>query len=141
MAQEGQSRPQRRRAQRSQVPTEMTARYVKSNLDRVIHVDGVYGGPTTAGTLWMAFFSEHQVIPESAEFTVDQDTKLINPKPAAPRSRQEWIREIEAELIVSLDMARSLRAWLDDKIKIMETVGDDRIYRLNEQGSSAGDTS
>ena len=80
----------------------------------------------------MAFFSEHSALPESAQFEVDQNTHQARASRAPTRGDPEWVREIETEIIMSLSFARSLRGWLDDKIKTMESVDSSEAFQIVE---------
>lgn len=98
------------------LPTEITFHYIKSNLCRVIHVDGLWGGITNHGNIFMALFSEHQGVPEKATYQVTSSGSLGEEKQGEPN---RILREIESEVVLSLGTAIAMRNWLDDKIKAL----------------------
>ena len=44
--------------------TSIDFHYIKANSFRVVHADGVYGGPTPRGYIVMNFYSERAPIPQ-----------------------------------------------------------------------------
>ena len=98
----------------------ITFHYIKSNQFRVIHVDGVHGGPSPRGQLQMAFFNERLPIPQQVTHTVDEAREL-GPEVLDERIGKEGIvREVEVELLLNLDVAKSIHKWLGDKIGQVE---------------------
>ena len=100
------------------IPDSLTFDYMKSNLFRVIRVDGAHGGITPKGAIQMALFSERQAIPKQETYNVESTGKLggITRKEA----RDAVIREVEIEALMELDVAKALRSWLDDRITFIE---------------------
>lgn len=102
------------------VPKELDIHYIKSSCYRTFHVDGIFGGVTPGGKIHAATFVERQVLPETVRQKVGFDGKL-----GAEISRvtkQGITREIEAGLVMDVDMARIFRDWLDRKIEEFEKV-------------------
>ena len=92
--------------------------YIKSNGFRVIHADGVWGGPTPRGYLTMAFYSERHPIPLKLTHEIKPEGTLGDP---IDRDTKEGIvREVEVEVMLDLDMAKSLLPWLEEKIEALE---------------------
>jgi hypothetical protein len=103
------------------VPTEITVDYIKSNLFRVIHADGAWGGLTARGTIHMALFSERPTIPQTQVLQVTNEGKLGPPIPEQTKKRPaELVREVEVEVIMSYETAQALHAWLEDKFNVFE---------------------
>ncbi|MBI2872852.1 MAG: hypothetical protein HYY00_06665 [Chloroflexi bacterium] len=119
MTQQKPNREQRRHPSRAaeQLPSQIQVSYINRTVSPVLHADGVFGGLTPHGLLYMAFFSEHAKIPDSAQLAVDKVARKIRP---VPQPDTEWVREVGTEIIMGLDLARSFRKWLDDKIKLIE---------------------
>lgn len=115
MAEQRTSRQQRRHPSRA---NRMELRYVKSTIGPVLHADGVYGGLTPHGLVYLAFFSEHAKIPDSA--TLEQDSEGRAREVQEGNRPTEWVRDVGVEVTISLDVARSLRKWLDHKISESE---------------------
>jgi len=87
--------------------------YIKSNQFRVIHVDGVHGGVSPKGLIQMAFFSERAPIPKRETYSLQQG-KLgtrINIE-----AREAFIREVEVETLIDLQIAKVIVRWLGEKI-------------------------
>ena len=92
--------------------------YVKSNLFRVVHVDGVHGGPTPKGNaIQLAYFSERRPIPQSETYEL-RERKLA--KRVNVCQRNAVIREVEVEAVIGLDVAKSIYQWLGTHIEICE---------------------
>lgn len=104
------------------VPQAITFHHIKSNFFRVIHADGVWGGVTPHLQIQMAFFSERLPIPEIVKHTITPDGQLGKEVVADRVTREGVVREIEASVVVSLEVAKVLRAWLDEKIQLAESV-------------------
>ena len=99
-------------------PESIEFHYIKSNSFRVVHADGVWGGLTPRGYISMSFFSERNPIPRRITYDVTPEDMLG--QETGRDSRSGFIREVEVEVMVDLDMAKSLIRWLEDKIGILE---------------------
>jgi hypothetical protein len=90
--------------------------YQKSNLFRVVHADGVYGGATPRGDVHMAIFSERSALPTASHFDVVGGI----PQPEiVTEARTGVVRELEADVVMSLPVAIAAYAWLGDKIQYL----------------------
>ena len=102
--------------------------YIKSNAFRVIHADGVFGGPSPGSTrqLNVSFFSERAAIPTMVEHSLTDlgDGIMQMGNVVATEGKQGVVREVEAGVVMSLAMAKKLHAWLDEKIRAMEAQPD-----------------
>ena len=114
---------------------EIIAHYVKSNYCRVIHADGAWGGLTPYTNIYMALFSEHAPIPRSIKYHVEPTGTLSERgKDAEPG----FTREIEVEVILSLEVAKALRDWLDERLKqATELQVKAEVDRKQERGQDA----
>ena len=105
--------------------------YIKSNLFRIVHADGIFGGLTHRGLVWAAFWSERGAIPTQVVHEVKEDGRL-GPELMDKRTvRQATIREAEVGIMMNVAVARSLRDWLDEKIKTF----DERAKRVDVKGN------
>jgi len=95
--------------------------YIKSNFFRTARADGVWGGPNGHLDLVIAFYSERPPIPQH---TVQEISKAgLGDEILGKRiSRDSIVREIEFLVSMNLNVAISLRAWLDDQIKQMQAI-------------------
>ena len=102
------------------VPDEINFDYIKSNQFRVIRVDGAHGGiGPKLNSIQMALFSERQAIPRKETYKIVEGQLGDLTK---KEGRQAIIREVEVEAIIDIDAAKSLRDWLDRKIKLIEEI-------------------
>ena len=102
-------------------PHSIAFHYIKSNNFRVVHADGVWGGPTPRGYMSMNFYSERTPIPRRVTLSLTPEGDLGKLGDEVDRdSREGFVREVEVEVILDLELARSLAQWLDDKIKALQ---------------------
>lgn len=88
--------------------------YIKSSLFRAIHVDGAIGGITPTGNIHCAIYSERAAIPQATEHLVGEDGALLPPD--VIDGKAGFVREMDADLILSRKAAEELRDWLSQKI-------------------------
>lgn len=93
--------------------------FIKSNMFRVVYVDGVFGGLSPSGMITAAMFNERFPIPKHVEHEV---TPSGLGKELQREERNSVVREVEVELVLSIDGARVLRRWLDEKIGHLEAL-------------------
>ena len=113
-------------------PTTVCFHYLKSNAYRVIHADGVVGGPTPSGFLHMSLFSERLPIPTVIDYAltdVGGGRKTLGDE-VARDGKQGVVREVDVGIVMSIDMAKELHAWLDSNIKRLEA----SLQRNNDGG-------
>lgn len=90
--------------------------YTKSNFYRVIHVDGLYGGPApTLGNIVMTVFSSRVPFPDQSANDAS-GKEIVQRRVAKPGIEQE----VEASLVLNLQTAKSMHLWLDSVIKNTE---------------------
>ncbi len=109
------------RTKQPTLPKQVSASYIKSAQCRLVHADGAFGGPTPNGLLYIALFSEHAPLPPTTVYSVDAAAKALRQLKPIPHENQ-WVREVEGEVIMSLDAARSFRDWLNERITMLEQV-------------------
>jgi len=96
--------------------------YIKSCQFRVVRIDGIHGGINPQGNaIQMACFSERNPIPKREVYEI-VDGRLKSNDKIEVEIRQAVVREVEFEALLNLDVAQSLRAWLDDKIQQLESI-------------------
>lgn len=108
-------------AERTEKPRTVDFEYIKSGDYRVIYADGVHGGPTPRGMVQLSFYAERTPIPRKIVHQI-LDNQLGPELRDRRESRSGIIRQVAATVVMSLDTARSLREWLDEKIEILESV-------------------
>lgn len=96
----------------------LSLHFIRSNYFRVVHADGAWGGITPHGDIQMGFYSERGPIPRKIVYKIDEQGRLG--EELEREIRDGPVRELEVGVVVSLSTARSLRTWLDDKIRVLE---------------------
>ncbi len=101
---------------------QVKSEFIKANYFRVIHADGAWGGLTPSLHIQMALYSERTAIPHHMTQEVGDESKLITVKTEA---KDEIIREVEVDVIMTVPVARALRDWLDEKIGQAEKIREE----------------
>ena len=105
-------------------PESVEFHYVKSNGFRVVHADGVWGGPTPRGYITMSFYSERAPIPRKISLELKppepNSSNRILGQEIVRDSKDGLVREVEVEVMVDLEMAKSLLKWLRGKVRVLE---------------------
>ena len=103
-----------------QLPDRIKFDYIKSNLFRVVHAEGVIGGITPRPAIHMAFYNERNAIPRQTVFPVNEDGTL-GPEITEERVvRDAIVREVEVDVVMDLNTAASFLKWLQEKLEIAE---------------------
>jgi hypothetical protein len=99
--------------------------YTKSNYFRVIHVDGMYGGPAPAlGSMTMTVFSGRTPLPEKA--TNDASGNEIVKERVAKYGIEN---ELECTLVMNLETAKIMLKWLEGAINRTEAIQQGRPWK------------
>lgn len=112
---------------------ELRAIFRHSHQSRVIHADGAWGGVTPSRLIHMALYSEHNALPSEIVYDVIAPG-IGQQRPVAPTGN--LTREIEVEVIFSVDVAKRLVGWLNEKIETIETT---QVPTLDEGDLSMDD--
>jgi hypothetical protein len=90
--------------------------FIKSNFFRVLHVDGIYGGLPPGGGhfIEMAVWNERWPIPKQVVYELNPDRSVG--KEIEKHSRDAIVREVEAQLIIDIEVAKKVRDWLTTRI-------------------------
>lgn len=100
----------------SQDESEITYHFIKSNYFRVIHCDGVIGGPSPGAELIeVAVFNERIPIPLQTVHRFEDGR--INPIPASQVGRKGVVREVECNIIMSIEAAELVAKWLNEAVQ------------------------
>lgn len=91
--------------------------YIKSQYFRVIHADGAIGSVTPAGLIHFALYNERFAIPRQVTHLLEPDGTLGERLHEETEARDAVVREMDVDIVVSVEVAESLRNWLEDKIK------------------------
>jgi hypothetical protein len=93
-------------------------KYQKSNYFRVIHADGFWGGVTPQLNIHMVAYSEGIPIPDVAIHEVIPGQGLGDEIQSG--ARKGLIREMEADVVFDVAVAKALIEWLQDKVGTIE---------------------
>jgi hypothetical protein len=109
----------------SELPNPAIARTIpihqeKAALFRVIHADGVWCSVNALSQIHLAFFSERQPIPKKIYFGVDQMGKVVGEMPEKREGREGWFREIEVNVVLTIDSAKAVIGALQSQLAIAE---------------------
>jgi hypothetical protein len=94
--------------------------FIKSPAFRVIHADGMFGGPTPRGNLFISFYSERFPIPTSTVHEVKASGELGEEIRSERTGRTGVLREVEVGVECDLEVAKAFSTWLQQKIGEIE---------------------
>lgn len=101
---------------------ELEFHFEKASFFRVIHVDGAFGGVSPGNRLiHMSVYSERQPIPKKIVQKINHGV-LGEEIPEKRIARSGIFRELEADLVMSLETATAIRVWLDQKINELQQI-------------------
>lgn len=119
-------------AEKADVPPFVTFQWGKSAHFRVIHADGAYGGLTPYGGLFCCLYNDRLPIPDETVQPVGENG-LLGPEVAEKTKISKGIqREVEACFLMNLNTAKALQQWLDERIKILEKLQEERQPQESE---------
>lgn len=100
--------------------------YLKSTAFRIVHADGVFGGPTPKGLVHLAFFSERFPLPQQTEHElarIDEGKAQIGSEiPSGRVSREGLVREVEVGVLMSPDVGRAFHKWLGEQLDKIDAI-------------------
>jgi hypothetical protein len=112
--------------------TSINAFYEKGNFFRVIHADGVFGGPSPRGNLTMSFYSERMSIPRQARIPIKDG--IPGPEEVID-TKGGVFRELEATVVMDIANAVGFHQWLGSQIsEITKQLGlsQDQIEQMTQ---------
>jgi hypothetical protein len=92
----------------------------KANLFRVIHSDGVWCSVNIHKNIHMAFYSERYPLPKRIFFGTGSDGETLGELSDMRDTKKDWVREMEVDVVLSLDAARQVHGNLGRFIKLLE---------------------
>ena len=96
--------------------TEVTFHFIKSQTYATYHVDGAYGGLTPRGLVSVALYNERFPIPKTQTFAITKAGQLEE-TPTAEDKLADFVRIVDAELVMSAETAAAIGKWLLEKAK------------------------
>ena len=97
-------------------PDRISFDYIKSNLFRVVHMDGAIGGGTPNGYVHMSIFSERPPIPKRVVYHIEAGSRMGAEILEERDVRDAVVRELELDCIMSVETAEALHNWLAQTI-------------------------
>jgi hypothetical protein len=95
---------------------EIEFHFEKSRYFRVIHADGAFGGVAPGNrNIHLAIFSERSPLPRTITHRV-ADGLLGEEIIERRETKQGIFREVEADLVMTVEVAVAIRDWLDQRI-------------------------
>ena len=91
--------------------------YNKDPMFRSAHADGFVGGLTPNGHIHLAFFSERSLLPKKHVFKLNPDGSLGPEELDDKASREPIVRDIQVDVLMTVQAAEGLKNWLDQYIR------------------------
>jgi hypothetical protein len=92
--------------------------YIKGHNFSTYHVDGAVGGLTPKGDLHIAFYSERMAIPRRVTHLLNDDGSIGDIEEI--ESRNSVVREMDVNVVMSVQTAVELHDWLGERIEEMK---------------------
>ena len=102
------------------IPEQVKFHYLKSANFRTIHADGAIGNVTPAGYIHMAMYSERPAIPREMVHKIKPDGTLGEIIEEQTVMREGIVREMEVDVLMSVDVAKGIKNWLDEQFEKVE---------------------
>lgn len=96
--------------------------YIKANDFRVVHMDGVFGGLSPTGDIFMSIFSQRPPIPQTTVQPVKENGELGDELMSERIVKEGIVREIEVGIAVRPEIAENLIKWLQEKVDQYKTL-------------------
>jgi len=96
--------------------------YNRAGQFRVIFGSGFVVGVTLVGELFVTVFSEHPSFPDRSILQFSKDGRLVNEAPATIEKEYGLQRELEASIIMSRQVAKSLIEAVQGQLNQMEAI-------------------
>ncbi len=100
------------------LPKTVDVHYIKTLNYRSYHADGIFGGLTPSGKVYMEFFIQRLPTPQVIEYNVTPDRTIGDE--VKRTGKKGFIREIEAGLVMDISVAKILKNWLEKRIEQAE---------------------
>jgi hypothetical protein len=120
------------KATSSSKPTEpkVQIHYLKSQLFRVIHGEGVLGSISPHGKIFFVLFNERTAIPRNMTHLVNSDGTLG--ETLEVDSRGGIVREMEVGVLMDLDDAVRVRDWLSARITDLQEASKSKASNVRK---------
>jgi hypothetical protein len=116
-----------------EIPPRVRFYYIKSNLFRVVHVDGAIGGITSRGLIHCSLYSERPAIPQITEHQVTAEGRIG--VPVEQEGKEGIVREMDVDLIMTKRTATELRDWLSNRISDLDKLEQESAEKGGSRAS------
>ncbi len=112
--------------------------YLKSPDYRTIYINGVFGGISPRGQIYISVWKERWPIPKQVTYHLKEDGTVTNEIESERIAREAIIREVEVGLLMDIGTAIAMRNWLDEKISIhqQKTERTPDLSKIKTQGEA-----
>ncbi|MGV8057871.1 MAG: hypothetical protein AB2L12_07620 [Smithellaceae bacterium] len=98
----------------------ITFKYVHPDNLRDLYANGIYGGVTPRGELYIHFYSERHPIPKKATHKIDDHGVLSTDGDVEIGG--DVVRLVQSSVILDIGTAIALKDWLIEQINYAETI-------------------
>lgn len=95
-------------------PNKITFKYVYPEDLRDLYINGLYGGVTPRGEIYIHFYSERHPIPKKATHNLDEQG--VPSKEADMEIGGDVVRLVQASIALDISTAIAMRDWLNERI-------------------------
>jgi hypothetical protein len=103
-------------------PSELEIHFLKGNGFRVVHITGAWFGADPEGNLHLTFFNDRAPIPKKIVLNVNEDGVSTGEIPSKRESKQGIVRELEFDVVLSLQAASRLHESLGENLEAMKRI-------------------
>jgi hypothetical protein len=101
---------------------QLPVHFIKSTSFRVIHANGVWYGGDNQRNLHLTFFNERNPLPKMMVVNLDENGAVLGEDESKRESKQGIVREMEVDIVLSLQVAMDLYKTLGENLKAIEEV-------------------
>jgi hypothetical protein len=101
-------------------PTKVTFKYVHPEDLRDLYANGIFGGVTPRGEIYIHFYSERHPIPKKATHILDD--KGCPSKEADIELGGDIVRLVQSSITMNEGTAIALRNWLNERLDFINTL-------------------
>ena len=115
---------------------QLPVHFIKSTSFRVVHANGVWYGGDNQGNIHMTFFNERSPIPRTMVVNLDERGAVIGEDITKRDSKQGIVREMEVDVVLSLQVALEFYQSLGENIKAIQATlklaNEEKIRAIQE---------
>lgn len=104
------------------VKQQLQVHFVKGTCFRVVHANGVWYGGDNQGNLHLTFFNERSPLPKMVIVNLDERGMVVGEDVSKRDSKQGIVREMEVDIVLSLQVAVDLYQSLGENIKAIQAI-------------------